>query len=69
MELQVLEAELGSSVMGLRFHSLTGPETEEDGDLDEISYALIFGGGRSGDVNIDDETKGGSFSRLDGGLA
>ena len=59
MKLEVTEAELGVTAMGLRFRVLAGAETEEEGDIDEISCALIFGGGRNRGANVDDEAKGG----------
>ena len=70
VKLEVPEAELGGTAMGLRVYVLAEADTEEEGDLDEISCALIFGGGGSGGTNINDEAKGWggvTFSRFYGG--
>ena len=58
VKLEVPEAELGGTSMGLRVYVLAEAYAEEEGDLDEISCALIFGGGGSGGTNINDEAKG-----------
>lgn len=64
VELQILEIELGGAAVGLYFCIFTGAETEEEGDLDEIRYTLIFGGGRS---RLMTRPRGVTFSHFDAG--